>query len=295
MNARWIFAVIALALLSGCASTGRNLGFEVQGKTATQVMRSRTEPWQTVAVMGDLRLLEQVAVAVVNLPEPLPTAWKEELLDKGRTYTVKLPDGRKLRKPLERVVFRAAAYTADGRFVELFDAVINSQARALFVLLPTHRVEELKRYQLAILSSDASWLMTTQRKRVALDEGQDVNQLPPGFFEEHPSPLRQVIVVKRDHPVFQDLVATFPNHFTLRGFPYSGRPDADIILAQFTGLETAGDKIISCGSFAVSPGMMPLGVAISVARNLSAVSEKDCLNPAPRKVTTVQTVPERDL
>lgn len=270
-----IFA-IGLALLTGCASIKQESGFEVQSKSA-QLLKTRQEPWHSVAVMGDLRAVEEMAVAVVNLPEWLPTVWKEELVDKGRMYSVKLPDGRLLRKPLERVVLRAAAYTETGRFVELFDAVITAKARALLILLPANRAEELKRYQFAILPSDASWLMTTQKELVKLGENQDVNQLPPGFFEEHPSPLWQTMVIKRGHPVFQDLLGTFRNHFTIRGVPYSGRPDTDIILSQFTSLETASDKIISCGSLAISPGMVTFGIALSVVRNISVATQKDCL------------------
>lgn len=267
---------IVLALLTGCASIKQESGFEVQSKTA-QLLKARQEPWHSVAVMGDLRAVEEVAVAVVNLPEWLPTVWKEELVDKSRMYTVKLPDGRLLRKPLERVVLRAAAYTEAGHFVELFDAVITAKARALLILLPSNRAEELKRYQFAILPSDASWLMTTQKELVKLSENQDVNELPAEFFAEHPSPLRQTMVIKRDHPVFQDLLGTFRNHFTIRGVPYSGRPDTDTILSQFTSLETASDKIISCGSLAISPGMVTFGIALSVARNISVATQKDCL------------------
>lgn len=271
-----IIGMIVLALLTGCANIKQDTGFEVQSKTA-QLLKTRQEPWHSVAVMGDLRAVEEVAVAVVNLPEWLPTAWKEELVDKGRMYSVKLPDGRLLRKPLERVVLRAAAYTEDGHFVELFDAVITAKARALLILLPSNRAEELKRYQFAILPSDASWLMTTQKELVKLSENQDVNELPAEFFAEHPSPLRQTMVIKRDHPVFRDLLGTFRNHFTIRGVPYSGRPDTDIILSQFTSLETASDKIISCGSLAISPGMVTFGIALSVARNISVATQKDCL------------------
>ncbi len=270
-----IFA-IGLVLLTGCASVKKDTGFEVQSKTA-QLLKARQEPWHSVAVMGDLRVVEEVAVAVVNLPEWLPTVWKEELVDKSRTYTVKLPDGRLLRKPLERVVLRAAAYTEAGHFVELFDAVITAKARAFLILLPANRVEELKRYQFVILPSDASWLMTTQKEQVTLNADQDVNELPPGFFAEHPSPLRQTVVIKRAHPVFRDLLETFSNHFTIRGVPYSGRPDTDIILSQFTSLETASDKIISCGSLAISPGMVTFGIALSVVRNISVTTQKDCL------------------
>lgn len=271
-----IIGMIVLALLTGCANIKQDTGFEVQSKTA-QLLKTRQEPWHSVAVMGDLRAVEEVAVAVVNLPEWLPTVWKEELVDKSRMYTVKLPDGRLLRKPLERVVLRAAAYTEAGHFVELFDAVITAKARALLILLPSNRAEELKRYQFAILPSDASWLMTTQKELVKLSENQDVNELPAEFFAEHPSPLRQTMVIKRDHPVFQDLLGTFRNHFTIRGVPYSGRPDTDIILSQFTSLETASDKIISCGSLAISPGMVTFGIALSVARNISVATQKDCL------------------
>ncbi len=271
-----IIGMIVLALLTGCASMKKDAGFEVQSK-ASQVLQIRQEPWHNVTVMGDLRTLDEMAVAVVNLPEWLPTAWKEELVDKGRTYTIKLPDGRLLHKPLERVVLRAAAYTDDGRFVEQFDAVVTAKARALFILLPSDRAEELKRYQFVILASDASWLMTTQKEQVVLETGQDIGQLPPGFFVEHPSPLRQTVVIKRSHTVFRDLMETFPNHFTIRGVSYSGRPDTDIILSQFTSLETASDKIISCGSLAISPGMIMFGVALSVVRNISVANQEDCL------------------
>lgn len=286
------FGAIVLALLAGCASLKQEAGFVVQTKTA-QVLQIRQEPWHNVTVMGDLRQQEKLAVAVVNLPEWLPTVWKEELVDKGRTYTVKLPDGRLLRRPLERVVLRAVAYTEDGRFVEQFDAVVTSRTRSLYMLLPAERAEDLKRYQFVILASDASWLMTTQKERVVLAEGQDIGRLPPGFFAEHPAPLRQVIVIDRSHPVFQGLLETFPSHIAVRGVAYSGRPDADIILSQFTSLETASDKIISCGSLAISPGMVAFGAVLSAARNISVASQKDCYNP--KKAVAVETVKKEDL
>lgn len=290
-----MIGVIALVtLLTGCASFKQDAGFDVQSKTAF-VLKARQEPWHNVVVMGDLREQKEIAVAVVNLPEYLPTKWKEELVDKARTYTVKLPDGRLLRKPLERVVMRAVAYTETGRFVELFDAVISERTREFYVLLPSERVEEVKRYQLAILSSDGTWLMTTQREMVELKEGQDLNKLPQGFFAEHPSPLRQVIPVKRSHGVFQGLLATFPDRYTTRGVVYSGRPDADTILSQFTSLETASDKIISCGSLAISPGMVTFGVALSVVRNISVATQKDCLNPEREKAVAVETEKQEDL
>lgn len=270
-----IFAIV-LALLAGCASIKQEAGFEVQSKSA-QVLKARQEPWHNVAVLGDLRAVDEVAVAPVNLPEWLPTAWKEEFVDKSRTYTVKLSDGRLLQKPLERVVMRAAAYTKVGRFVEQFDAVITAKARAFFILLPVNQIEELKHYQIVILSPDASRLLTTLGEQVVLSANQDVSKLPSGFFAEHPSPLRQTVVIKRTHPVFRDLLETFPNHFTIRGVSYSGRPDTDIILSQFTSLETASDKIISCGSLAVSPGMVTFGLALSVVRNISVANQRDCL------------------
>lgn len=272
--------VCAAIVLSGCASLKQEAGFEVQPKTsvATEKVRVRQEPWHNVTLMGDIRRAETAAIAVVNLPEPLPAKWQEELVDKGRTYTVKLSDGRQVRKPLERVVFRAMAYTLDGQLVEMFDAVVTPTVKGLFILLPPERAEALKVHQFVIVPSDATWLMTTQKEMVTLAEDQDLAKLPVGFFAEHPSPLRQVIKTGAAHPVLTDLVQKFPNHFSVQGIPYSGRPDADIVLAQFTSLETGLDKVVSCGSFTVSPGMALVGVAVSVVRNVWAASKRDCLN-----------------
>lgn len=272
-----IFA-IGLALLAGCAGIKQNAGLNVQLKSRL-VLQAREEPWHNVTLRGDLRQLEKIAVAVVNLPRPLPTHWKEEFVDKGRTYPVKL-DGRLFDKPLERVVFRAAAYTEAGRFVEVFDAVVTPYAQALLIILPADRVEEVKGYRFALLPSDASWLMTTQGEKVVLEKGQDLERLPPGFFEEHPSPLRQVIVIERTHRVFRDLLEMFPYHFKFNDVPYSGRPRAETraILGAFTDLTGVLDRGISCGSATITSGpAAPIVAGISVARTLYVMSQEDCL------------------
>lgn len=273
-----LLACVVLAL-TGCASLKQEAGFEVQPKTSVvaEKVRVRQEPWHNVTLMGDIRQEKEIAIAVVNLPEPLPSLWQEELVDKGRTYAVKTSDGKQARKPLERVVFRAMAYTKDGQLVEMFDAVVTPAVNGLFILLPAERAEMLKAYQFVIVPSDATWLMTTQKEMVTLAEGQDLARLPVGFFAEHPSPLRQVIKTGATHPVFTDLARKFPNHFSVKGIPYSGRPDADIVLAQFTSLDTTLDKVVSCGSFTVAPGMAVAGVAVSIVRNVWVVSKRDCL------------------
>lgn len=274
--------VCASIALTGCASFKQEAGFEVEQKSGISVqtaglMHARQEPWHNVAIIGDIRQSHEIAVAVVNMPNPLPDLWREELVDKARTYTVLLPDGRKVQKPLERVVFRAIAYTMDGNLVEVFDAVVTPSLKGVFVLLPADRDEALKSYQFAIISSDAAWLMTSQREMIPLEEGQDLMKLPVGFFKEHPSPLWQSVVIQQNHPVFEDILNKFSNHFKVNGIPYSGRPDAEIILSEFTSLETGLDKVVSCGSFTVSPGMVLVGAVVSVARNIWVANQKDCL------------------
>lgn len=272
-----VIPVIVLALLTGCASLKDNAGFDYQLKTA-QATETRSEPGDSVVLMGHLHLKQEIAVAVVNLPTPLPLLWKQELVDKGRTYTVKGTDGKMLEMPLARVVVRAIAYTQEGRFVELFDAVVTTRARSLMILLPADRAEELMQYQFALVPSDASWLMTTQTEMVTLNEGQGLKELPKGFFEEHPSPLRQVITISREDKVFQELLEMFPERLKVYGVPYSGRPNATVVISQFSRVTGLLDRGISCGSAVATSGpLAPIAAAASVGTTIYAMGQKDCL------------------
>lgn len=271
---------LILSILSGCASLSKDSGFEVQPKSA---LKNRQEGWHNVTLQGDIRKTQALTVAFVHLQQPLSTRWRAELVDQGRTYTVKLPDGRQLKKPLERVVERALCYTEDGRLISMFDADLEPTVLGFYVLMPPDQKKELCP-NLVIVPSDASWLLTTRSVVVPLQEGQELTQLPSGFFREHPSPLplRHMALRSRqdeDGKKFLSyLERKYPFHFSVGGVPYSGRPDADIVLAEFTSLDTPLDKVISCGTLSVSPGLITVGLAVSMIRNGYVASQKDCLN-----------------
>lgn len=265
---------IVIALLSGCASLETESGYQVQAKSASAI---RQEPWHNVTIMGDIRSVETLAVAPFNLPEPFPIRWEEELLDEGRVYMAKQIDGKMVPKPLVRVVERALLYDEEGRLLELFDAVFFPDQMRFYVLLPSERAQALKGHQMVIVSSDGTWLMTGRKKIVKLPVGQDLQQLPSGFFREHPSELRQTFILERPDPILADLEWRFSERFSVQGVAYSGQRDALTILSKWTSLNSVTDRVISCGTFTVAPGMMPVSVAISLARNVYVASRADCL------------------
>lgn len=267
--------IAAGAALSGCANLGQSAGFEVQAQK--DIVHKRQEPWHNLTLVGDVSKVMAYRVAYVAFPKPLPREWKEELFDKSRKYVVDLPEGKKARKALERVVFRAIGYR-DGRFVAMFDAILNPQASGLFVLLPPGGEHE--ELDLAIVPSDASWLMTTQGEIVPIAEEQGLEKLPPGFFSEHPSPLRQSVRMDRADrnggKFFADLEALFPAHLSVGGFEYSGRPDTRIVLGEFTRVDTVPDRLVSCGGLSVSANMIPALLVVSAARNVYVAGKSDC-------------------
>lgn len=267
-----LVASIVVLLSSGCASLKEEGGYIVQPKSASM----RQEPWHNVTLMGDITAVQEVAVAPYNLPEPFPLKWEKELVDQGRAYTVTY-NGQKVRLPLVRVVERALLYDDNGKLLELFDAVFFPDQQRFYVLLPTDRVETLIGKHMVIVSSDGTWLMTGQKRIVDLLSGQDLRQLPSGFFRDNPSELRQVFVLKRPDPILMDLTWRFDELFTVHGVTYSGRPGARTVLGEFTSLDTPLDKVISCGSFTIAPGLAPISVAVSLARDAYVASQQDCL------------------
>jgi hypothetical protein len=262
---------IAGALLSGCATLNEKAGLNVRAKSPT----ARQEPWHNLVITGDVRKTQAVGVAFVSLPTPLPKQWKEEFVDGARTYIVELPDGKKLRKPLEKVVFRALLCRAGH--CEMFDAVLNPQVTGFFVFLPS----DGSKYQgsdLVIVSSDATWLMTTRGEIVDI-KGVSPESLPPDLLAFYPSKLNQVVIMDRSDPAgkqfFADMERFFPEHLRVGTTRYSARPDAELVGALFTKVETALDKVISCGSLPAGPGVQ-IGLAIALVRNAYIMTKDDC-------------------
>lgn len=266
-------SVLVVTLFGGCATLKEEGGYVVQSKSDS----ARQEPWHNVALIGDIRTVDTIAVAPYNLPEPLPLKWEQEFVDEGRSYAVTGIDGRQARKPLVRVVERALLYNADGKLLELFDAVFFPDQRRFLVLMSPEKAQASTGHHMVIVSSDGTWLMTGRKKMVDLPIGQDLRQLPPGFFRDNPSELRQVFVLKRPDPILMDLTWRFGEHFSVRDVTYSGTRDAYTVLGQFTSLSTALDKVVSCGSFTISPGMAPISMAVSLARDVYVVTQQDCL------------------
>lgn len=270
------FAVLAGIALSGCAGIQESAGYNVTPKA----FEGRQEPWHNLTLVGDVYATKTVSVAFVALPEPLPEEWKKEFVDTSRVYVVDLPEGKKARKPLERVVFRAILYH-DEHFLEMFDAVLNPEMTGFFVLMPPNAAPYVGE-NLVILSSDALRLMTVRGEMVSMARGQSLKELPQGFFEDHPSRLTRVASLDRSDPtgerVFADIEDLFPRLLDVQGVRYSGRPDTQVVAAQFTKVDTVADRFISCGSMTISPGLVTVGLAVSGIRSLYAISKEDCFH-----------------
>lgn len=269
-----VLLIVLAGMVSGCANLAKNAGSVVESKEAI----GRQEPWHNLAIVGSVRQTEAISVAYVALPSPIPKEWKEDFVDPKRIYTVSASDGKKARKPLERVVFRALAYR-DEEVVALFDAVLNPSLTGFFVLLPADGRPYMG-LNLVIVPSHANWLMTLSGEIVMIPERRMFAKLPQGFFVKHPSMLRQVIPIGRSDPNGRKLLVhleqLFPKEFMVHGVRYAGRPDVKVVMGEFTKVDHPLDRLISCGSLTVSPSMGIIGLGISGIRNASVMSQDDC-------------------
>lgn len=78
--------------------------------------------------------------------------------------------------------------------------------------------------------------------------------------------------------MFADIEDLFPRLLDVQGVRYSGRPDTQVVAAQFTKVDTVADRFISCGSMTISPGLVTVGLAVSGIRSLYAISKEDCFH-----------------
>lgn len=275
----WYVPLLLIAVfLSGCASIGKKAGFEVTAKEPI----GRQEPWHTMTLKGDISQVQALSVAYVALPDPVPTYWSEEFVDTHRVYEVSLSNDqngkqKKALKPLEKVVFRALRYTDGGEFIEMFDAVLNPSLSGFFVLLPSEG--NFVGSNLVIIPLDASWLMTVYGERVILPVSKT---LPAGFFQQHPSRITQVVRMDKKDPhgqkFFSELEKLFdPGRFIINGVVYSGRPDTKIVASRFTKVDNPIDRLVSCGTAPISPGMITVSLAIAAVHNVRAMTKEDCM------------------
>lgn len=273
-----LIPLFLLAILSGCAGLEQKAGFIVSPKEPI----GRQEPWHTMTLKGDISKVQALSVAYVALPDPVPQYWSEEFVDTHRVYEVTLgtENGKqkKALKPLEKVVFRALRYTDGGEFIEMFDAVLNPSLSGFFVLFP-HSEQDYVGSNLVIVPLDASWLMTVRGEQVVLPVSKT---LPVGFFQQHPSRITQVVRMDRNDPngqaFFSELEKLFaPGRFVINGVVYSGRPDTKIVASRFTKVDNIFDRLVSCGTVPLSPGMITISLVVAAVHNVRAAAKDDCM------------------
>lgn len=275
----WILS-LALTVLTGCASLPRESGFEVRVVEPV----GRQEPWQNRAINRAVFSSEGVALMYVRLPQPLPSYWRQELVDTARTYETS-EAGRKVRRALIREVFRAVV-VRDGA-TQTYDAVVDHEGRGFLVFVPLTTADTLLGQSLLILSSDGKWGMTSLGERVEFPSGFDPRALPKDFFVQYRSPITQVIRLepKKDEyawRILNSLVQSFPQPFWLRGRDeaYLGKPDVLEVLGQFTSLEGMTDKLLTCTSLKAGPATvaaLPLVMTLYGIQAGAALAKEDCL------------------
>jgi len=273
---------LALALLAGCSSLPRDSGYEVR----TVQAEGRQEPWQNRSLSREVFSPEGVAAVFIKLPQPIPMKWSKEFVDTARTYEVMGGGRKKFRKPLVREVFRAAVIYGP-RQTAIYDAVIDRRVQGFTVFIPLVDAERVRGKPLLILSSDGKWGMTVLGKLVEFEKGFAPDRLPAGFFTEHPSTVTQVVrlnPVDNEHArqALEGVVAAFPVRFFLRdqGGAYVGTADIATVLAEFTSVEGASDRLISCTSLTLGSGSaaaLPAVAGMYAIQAGLALAKDDCL------------------
>lgn len=299
----WLLLLGVVLLSAGCATGDftRQAGFEPRSKS---IEIKREEPGHGLiieaATLEDERGLD-VVMGVV--PNPLfHRRWLEELVDASRPYSFWLPkvgyrseeglDCNQLKSPerekkckaeqrvLKRLSFRAILYRGETA-VDFYDAVINPKVSRSFTLLPFGKGRELGTdlHQL-IVSSDGKFGLTTSGELVDLAQVETLGQLPTGFFERHPSP----VVIQSKHRetdegygfirLIDQMFPVIVNRGTNR---YWGQPDTKVVWQKYTDLTHPFDRILTCVSYRMGPGMMVVGGVVAAVQTGRAIAVDDCL------------------
>lgn len=281
------FTRVILALvviwLTGCSSLPRDSGFEVRIVDAI----GRQEPWQNRVLNRDVFVPAGVAYMRFNLPQPLPDYWKQEFVDMARGYEV-VESGRKVRRPFIRETFRVIVFLENGE-TQLYQALVDREVKGFHVFFPL--AVDTRRFagkSILILSSDGKWGMTTLGKRVEFPKGFNPKELPPDFFVTNRSPVMQVVrldPINNEHArlALDSMLDSFTYAFGLRGrnerYLGKSRQDVEAIMA-FTSLDGISDRLISCTSLKLSPGMeaaLPIVGALYGYQVVNALAKEDCL------------------
>ncbi len=279
-----VLLTLVVVWLTGCAaSLPRDSGFEVRAVEAI----GRQEPWQNRALDASAFAPEGVWYMYFKLPAPLPSYWQQEFVDAARSYEI-VEGGRKVRQPLIREVFRVVVFLEPGK-TELYQAHVDRGAKGFDVFFPLSvDARRFARKSILILSSDGKWGMTTLGKRVEFPKGFNPKELPADFFVTNRSPVMQVVrldPINNEHArlALDGMLHSFTYTFGLReqNGRYLGksRQDVEAVMA-FTSLDGVSDRLISCTSLKLSPGMeaaLPVIGALYAYQAVSALTKEDCL------------------
>lgn len=278
-----VILALVLVWLAGCSSLPRDSGFEVR----TVETIGRQEPWQNRVLDRDVFVPEGVAYMYFRLPTPIPDYWKQEFVDMARSYEV-MEGGRKVRRPFIREVFRVVVFLEAGE-TELYQALVDREVKGFDVFFPLS--VDTRRFagkSILVLSSDGKWGMTTLGKRVEFPKGFNPKELPTDFFVTNRSPVMQVVRLdpkNNEHArlALDNMLQSFMYPFGLRGknerYLGKSREDVEAIMA-FTSLDGVSDRLISCTSLKLSPGMeaaLPVVGALYAYQAVSALAKEDCL------------------
>jgi hypothetical protein len=271
------------------AQAGFTIEREASVREDGRLSLRRMEPGLTLALRGDVRATDAVDLTVIPLPNPLPPEWAAEFApDRARAIPVTHSDGRIEAIPLQKVVFRALATDPEGG-LSVYDAILNPDGTAFFVLLPPGRGAELSGGTLSIISSDGRYMLTSRGESVDLRRAHGVKlkkgRLPADFFADHPSPMPASFTAQRSTPegrqFLEDLGTLFPEPLDVSGIRYSARPHTIEFLTRYTALNSFGDRAISCGNLQVSTADLfglPIGaISSGIGTLIAGFSRGDCL------------------
>ncbi|MFZ3031858.1 MAG: hypothetical protein WA082_02385 [Candidatus Moraniibacteriota bacterium] len=271
---------IVLVIISGCASLQKDAGYEIETKKADS--GGVEVPWHSIALRGDVSTVSGYTVAMIELPKPLPEAWKNEILDVGRSYKVGTAT-----TALRRSVWRTALYGSDGK-PQVFDAVLNPSQTALFVLLPPGRVEEFKRGSLLVWFSDGKTIATTRGAVVEVTG--NVLELSNQFFATNPSPFPRYATFQRTEPEGRTFLESLEKRFPVRlqmsdGGVFSAQREI-VDVGALTKGDHVLDNLVTCGSASATPSVTGtlVGAVLSLPHNLSVAA-----NGCRKKGTAVKS------
>lgn len=272
--------IIVLVFISGCASLQKDAGYEIETKKVDS--GGMEVPWHSIALRDDVSLASGYTVAMIELPRPLPEAWKNEIVDIGQSYKIGMATAA-----LRRSVWRTALYGSDGK-PEVFDAVLNPSQTVLFALLPLGRVDEFKRGNLLVWFSDGKTVATTRGAVIEVTE--NVLKLRNQFFDTYPSPFPRYATFQRTdsegRKFFESLEKRFPVKLQMSdGEVFSAQREI-VDVGTLTKGEHVLDNLITCGSASATPSITGtlVGAALSLPHNLSVAA-----NGCRKKGTAVKS------